>query len=88
MKKVYGDYKIESCPFCSHQSSVKNSQGVPVCSRHGKLLLENLKCSCGKILEIKRGKFGPFFVCENCGIVKFSRGLEMNDYPLKNIMDL
>ena len=88
MKKVYGAYKVLVCPFCGSTASVKNPQGVPTCTKHSKMLLEDMKCLCGAYLDIKEGKFGPFFTCENCGIIRFSRGLEINDYPLKSIIDL
>jgi ssDNA-binding Zn-finger/Zn-ribbon topoisomerase 1 len=51
-------------------------------------VLQDLKCACGGYLDIKEGKFGPFFVCINCNIVSFKKGLDMNGYPLKKVEEL
>jgi len=37
-----------------------------------------LKCVCGEWLDIKKGKYGPYFHCLNCGNVSFKKGLEIN----------
>jgi hypothetical protein len=87
-RKVYSEEKVSRCPFCGGAAIVRNSQKVPVCTRHKDEILDGLKCACGSYLDIREGKFGPFFVCASCGIVSFKKGLDMNGYPLKSVEDL
>ncbi|MGV8169437.1 MAG: hypothetical protein ACP5N3_05260 [Candidatus Nanoarchaeia archaeon] len=87
-RKVYSEEKVSHCPFCGGAAIVKNEQGVPVCTRHKKLILDGLKCKCGSYMDIKEGKFGPFFICPNCGIMSYKKGLDLNGYPLKSVEDL
>jgi len=76
--KHYGAYRREECSFCGKPSLTVNSQGVPVCLEHKHKLLDNLKCICGGWLELRSGKWGPYFYCLNCGNINFKRGLELN----------
>jgi len=77
MKKIYGQSKNESCPFCGKQAISMNKQGIPVCLEHKEEYLD-LKCVCGEWLEIKKGKYGPFCICLNCGTINFNKALEAN----------
>ncbi len=88
VRKRYGEYKIEKCPICGTTATVKNEQGLPTCVKHKKESLEGLKCSCGSWLDIMNGKYGPYFNCINCGNIRYEKGLEINDYPLKSIGEL
>ena len=88
IKKVYEEHKVSKCPFCDGPAITRNEQKVPVCMRHKDELLQDLKCSCGEYIDVKIGKYGPFFTCINCNIVKFKKGLEINGYPLKNVDEL
>ncbi len=88
MRKVYSEENVSHCPFCGGAAITKNSQKVPVCTRHKDMELVDLKCACGRYLDIKEGKFGPFFICTNCNIVSFKKGLDMNGYPLRSVDDL
>jgi topoisomerase IA-like protein len=56
----------------------KNSQGVPVCKTHVDKLLGDMKCACGEYLDLKTGKFGPYFTCMNCGNINMRKALDMN----------
>ena len=76
-KKVYGSYKISTCPFCSRTATSKNEQGLDVCHQHTKSIMEESKCICGSWLELRQGKFGPYFHCEKCGNKNFSKGMEV-----------
>ncbi|MBU1975452.1 MAG: hypothetical protein KKG59_03540 [Nanoarchaeota archaeon] len=76
--KIYGQSKTDTCPFCEKRALTENSQGIPVCIDHKKEQFPELKCACGCWLDLKNGKFGPFFVCENCGIVNMRKAREMN----------
>ena len=76
--KRYGQSRIENCPFCGKQGVVKNKQGVPVCLKHKDSFLDGLKCVCGEYLDVKAGKWGPYFVCMNCGNINFKKGMGMN----------
>ena len=82
--KRYGQSKIEKCPFCSKQAMCKNSQGISVCNDHTKKELLDLKCMCGSWLDLRTGKYGPFFVCISCGPVSLSKALDINEEKLKN----
>tara|TARA_B100002003_G_C13714136_1_gene358101 strand:+ start:83 stop:553 length:471 start_codon:yes stop_codon:yes gene_type:complete len=77
-KKVYGTYREDNCPFCGKRGVTKNSQGVPVCLKHKDSMLNGLKCMCGEYLDVKEGKFGPYFHCLNCGNINFKKGMELN----------
>jgi hypothetical protein len=76
--KKYGQSKIDNCPFCGKIGVTKNKQGIPVCINHKDSKLEDLKCVCGEYLDIRQGKYGPYFNCMNCGNINFRKGLEMN----------
>ena len=76
--KRYGEYRREECPFCGKQSITKNPQGVPVCLKHKERLLDGLKCVCGEWLDLRQGKWGPYFFCNKCGNINFKRALELN----------
>tara|TARA_Y100000310_G_scaffold337165_1_gene423543 strand:- start:187 stop:540 length:354 start_codon:yes stop_codon:yes gene_type:complete len=74
-KKQYGNYKMDSCPFCGKVATQKNEQGVAVCRLHLKETVEDRKCQCGKWLELRSGKFGPYFNCINCGNMNYDKGM-------------
>ena len=76
--KRYGESKKQDCPFCGKLAITKNPQGIPVCFAHKNTKLDDVKCVCGKWLELRSGKFGPYFNCINCGNINWNRGLEMN----------
>jgi len=88
MRKVYGQSGAKECPFCGKASTTQNSQKIPTCRDHKELELLDLKCACGEWLDLKDGKYGPFFICLNCGPVSFQKALDLNGYPLKSIHDL
>ncbi len=77
LPKSYGESKIASCPFCARGAYSKNSQGIPVCSDHTSNTIENVKCACGAWLDLREGKWGPFFLCSNCGPINFTKALTM-----------
>jgi RecJ-like exonuclease len=83
-KKIYGQSKINKCPFCNKQATTENKQGVPTCRNHKDQYLD-LKCSCGSWLEIRKGKYGVFCSCIKCGNINFNRALEMNREQLQKI---
>lgn len=76
--KKYGSYKVDLCPFCRKNATVKNPQQVPVCSSHGKSILRDLSCLCGDFLELRDGKYGPYFSCMNCGNISLRKAMERN----------
>lgn len=76
--KRYGQSKIDLCPFCEKSATAKNSQDVPVCQAHKKMLLPDLKCSCNSYLDLKKGKFGAYFNCMNCGNMNMKKALSLN----------
>lgn len=88
LKKIYSEHKVSTCPFCGSPAITQNPQKIPVCTAHKDEELQDLKCSCGSYLDVVIGKYGPFFKCINCNIVKFKTGLDINGYPLKKIDEL
>lgn len=76
--KRYGESKVDRCPFCGQQAFARNNQGIPVCNDHRSMELNDLKCACGSYLDMRIGKFGPFFICERCGTKNMTQALEMN----------
>jgi len=77
--KTYGQSKIDTCPFCEKRAVTSNGQGVPVCLNHKTKKLLDVKCICGEWLDIKTGKWGPYFNCINCGNVSFKKGMSMKN---------
>ena len=77
-RKKYSESKIENCPFCGKRSLTENSQNIPVCIEHKNTELLDLKCICGEWLDLKQGKFGPYFNCISCGNMNFNKALELN----------
>ncbi len=74
--KKYGQSKTPHCPFCQLPAHNKNPQGIPVCLKHKEEELGNLQCLCGEYLDLKDGKYGPFFLCIRCGPQNFNKVLE------------
>jgi len=75
--KKYGESQLLVCPFCYKHALSKNKQGIPVCSTHAKQELSEMLCSCKNPLELRKGKWGPYFNCIRCGNQNFKRVLEM-----------
>ena len=75
--KRYGESKKQNCPFCGKKAITETSQGVPVCLTHKESSLD-LKCICGEWLETKKGKWGPYFTCPQCGNLSFAKAMEAN----------
>ncbi|MBI4146849.1 hypothetical protein HY489_05950 [Candidatus Woesearchaeota archaeon] len=75
--KRYGQSRLDKCPFCESQATTTNVQGIPVCSRHTTQQLTNLKCACGMTLDIKKGPYGPFCTCLNCGAINLKKVLSL-----------
>ncbi|MBU1112112.1 MAG: hypothetical protein KJ896_05005, partial [Nanoarchaeota archaeon] len=80
--KKYGQYKVSRCSFCGKVATCKNEQGAEVCPAHKKNVVEEIRCKCGSWLELKDGKFGPYFNCLNCGNINFQKGMEMKSLPI------
>ena len=77
MRKTYGQSKQEKCYFCGQTALSENSQGLPACKNHKENILEDKKCVCGEFLDIKKSKWGAFFVCPNCGPISLNKSEEM-----------
>lgn len=77
--KRYGESKVITCPFCTRTATVKNKQGLDVCTSHTASIFEEIKCTCGRWLEQRSGKFGPYFNCLHCGNINFRKALEMKE---------
>ncbi|MBU0457169.1 MAG: hypothetical protein ABH824_00730 [Nanoarchaeota archaeon] len=78
-RKTYGSYKTTDCPFCGKIATQKNEQGLDVCRLHTKSSLQEIKCTCGKWLEVRSGKFGPYFTCINCGNFNYNKAMEIKN---------
>ena len=77
--KVYGQSKNSGCIFCGKQSIRMNAQGIPVCVAHKDSVLNDFKCACGCWLDQREGKWGPYWLCQDCGIVSIRKALEFNE---------
>ncbi|MFH2020923.1 MAG: hypothetical protein ABIJ34_05885 [archaeon] len=75
--KRYGLSRDDKCTFCEKKALVKNKQHLLVCKAHKDSMLPDIRCSCGSWLELKDGKFGPYFVCMNCGNMNLKKGLDI-----------
>ena len=75
--KRYGESKKTLCPFCERLAITQNKQKIPVCRDHKEQMISEIGCLCGNSLELRHGKFGPFFFCTSCGNINFKRGLEI-----------
>ena len=76
-RKVYGQSKENHCAFCGGIATQTTQEGLLVCRHHLTHKLEEIKCTCGKWLEQKSGKFGPYFYCTSCGNINFNKAMEM-----------
>lgn len=77
-KKVYGESMKTLCAFCGKLAIARNKERVPVCEAHRSSKLEDVRCGCGRLMHLKDGKWGPFFVCPACGPVSFEKARERN----------
>jgi hypothetical protein len=66
-RKIYGQSKSDTCAFCNKMATVENSQGFPTCVIHKQENMPEKKCICGEYLDVKKSKWGPFYLCKNCG---------------------
>ena len=85
MRKAYGMSKTEKCPFCNATALSVNKQGVPVCRQHIKLDL-NMKCACGEWLDVKKSKWGAFFLCSRCGPISLAKAMALNPIDAKDVV--
>lgn len=74
-RKVYGQSKVSYCSFCGKLATQKSETGLEVCSQHKASKLEEIKCTCGKWLEQRDGKFGPYFNCVSCGNFNYNKAM-------------
>ncbi len=81
--KRYGQSKENICPFCEKNAVTENPQGVPVCMKHKEECID-AKCMCGNWLDVRKGKWGPYFFCIRCGNINFRKGMEMNPQIREN----
>ncbi len=83
LPKRYGMSREDECPFCGKKPTTKNSQGFPVCTEHKSSQVEDKKCSCGRFLELRTGKFGVFYNCIKCGNMSVKKAFEMDEFMRK-----
>lgn len=74
-KKHYGNYQIPKCFFCGNGATQKNNDGLPVCKNdRDKSMMTNPVCpNCRGFMELKKSKYGMFFVCINCGPISLAK---------------
>jgi len=73
IKKVYGESQATPCYFCDKRATTENDEGVPTCIDHKSKQVPPQKCVCGKTFEIKKSRFGAFFLCSSCGPVSLKK---------------
>jgi len=76
--KRYGQSRKDVCPFCGKNALTINKQHIPVCNNHKTSTLDEMKCICGEILELKSGKYGIYFTCIDCGNINSLKVFETN----------
>ena len=72
-RKVYGQSKSDVCVFCKKTATVENEQGLPTCKDHKHQSMEDKRCVCGEYMDVKKGKWGAFYLCPNCGPKSISK---------------
>ncbi|MFT4303012.1 MAG: hypothetical protein ACMXYG_00465 [Candidatus Woesearchaeota archaeon] len=82
-KKIYGESRKDNCYFCTKHALGENSQGLPACKDHITEILPDKRCSCGEYLDIKKSKWGAFFVCKNCGPISLNKSLNLDSSGFK-----
>lgn len=76
LKKEYGKSYEQKCAFCEKTGTCYNSQKIPVCVKHKNEILKVERCSiCSGFAELKKGKYGVFVLCDNCGPVSLKKHL-------------
>ncbi|MBI2139226.1 hypothetical protein HYU13_06560 [Candidatus Woesearchaeota archaeon] len=78
LPKRYGQSRVEHCIFCGKTGVLRNKEGMTVCMSHKESRLPEMKCACGKWLELRNGKFGSYFRCFDCGNISMKKVLDMN----------
>lgn len=78
-KKVYGQSREDTCVWCGKRATVANDAGLLVCPTHKNNEMPTIRCTCGDWLDLKAGKFGPYFNCFNCGNISFAKGMELKE---------
>lgn len=46
-----------------------------------------IMCTCGSWLELRDGKYGTFFLCENCGPISKSKALQMKEITAEQVKE-
>ena len=86
-RKVYGQSKQDTCYFCGANANIENSQGFIVCKDHKDKDVEPIRCLCGQWLDIRKSKWGAFFVCNNCGPVNINKAKEYSENKINTSND-
>lgn len=73
IKKVYGQSQVTECYFCLKPATTETELGIPACNDHKTKELKNEKCLCGKALDVKKSRFGAFFLCSSCGPISLKK---------------
>jgi ribosomal protein L37AE/L43A len=59
---------MEKCIVCDKPATKYNEQGLPVCKAHENHEMMDMRCPfCKSYVDAKKGKFGTFFLCKECG---------------------
>ena len=68
---------MEKCIVCSKDATTYNSQALPVCKAHASHEMIDMKCPfCKSYVDAKKGKYGTFFLCTECGPVSRSKMIQ------------
>ncbi len=81
--KKYGESRNDKCIFCDAQATTENSQGLLSCPKCKSKTMEDKRCVCGEYLDIKKSKWGAFFLCHKCGPISISKAMNMGSSGFK-----
>ena len=71
---------MEKCIVCKAVSTSYNKQQLPVCSKHKDYEAIELKCPmCKSYLDVRKGKYGTFFSCIECGVLSVHKLKSFSD---------
>ena len=66
------------CVFCKKAALHENDQDLPVCKDHKNKEMQDKRCICGEYMDVKKGRWGAFYLCPQCGPHSLSKAQGMD----------